>query len=75
MKKRILASTKKQVFYKHKDVMIYSYLYSFDFNKFIVEIWDKENFILKIGGKNLKNLFNKVKKRFNLDITDFGYNY
>ena len=75
MKKRILASTKKQVIYKHKDVMIYSYLYSFDFNKFIVEIWDKENFILKIGGKNLKNLFNKVKKRFNLDITDFGYNY
>lgn len=75
MKKRILAATKKQVIYKHKDVVIYSYLYSFDFNKFIVEIWDKDNFILKIRGKNLKNLFNKIKQRFNLDITDFGYNY
>lgn len=75
MKKRILSATKKQVIYKHKDTMIYSYLYSFDFNKFIVEIWNKENFILKIGGKNLKNLFNKIKKRCNLDITDFGYNY
>ena len=75
MKKRILASTKKQVIYKHKDAMIYSYLYSFDFDKFIVEIWSKENFILKIGGKNLKNLFSKIKKRCNLDITDFGYNY
>lgn len=75
MKKRILAATKKQVIYKNKDVMIYSYLYSFDFDKFMVEIWTKENFILQIEGKNLKNLFNEVKKICNLDITDFGYNY
>lgn len=75
MKKNIIGATKKQVTYNCRPRMIYSYLYTFNYNKFYIEIWDKQGFILKAAGRNTRILFAQVRKRFALDITDFGYNY
>lgn len=75
MKKNIFAATKKQITYKGKTEMIYSYLYSVQYNKFYIEVWNKQGFLVKGVGKNAKTLFAQIKKRFALDITDFGYNY